>query len=431
MPPLKFSLFTFLWLLIFLHPCRAQHNVSYYIEQASSKSPLIQDYQNQSEAARFEGERLKAFYLKPQLSLNGAYMVSPIFSRDSGNEGIKYNDSSPVNYNGYDLAISNSGLYMATLNYSQPLFNNSRYQMSAAQTDALAQSYRNNAQLSIHDLEKVVTDQYILCLQDQSQVTYLEGLTSLIQQQQTIVQSLVKNGILKQSDLILLNIEYKSQLTALNTFRASYQRDLMDLNVLSGINDTTYTVLSDLDLLLSPDVGTDSKYLIKFQLDSLNLIATQNVFDLKYKPQVSVFASAGLNAVNYRTISQRFGMNAGINFTWYLFDGHQKKLIQEKTTLLLQSTQSYKNMLTLQNRVRKSKTLTEIKMAEERLELLQSQMQEYNDLLGYYRQELMQGQIPVINYINTLKNAALTNRDYLLLQTSRQLLINTYNYWNW
>jgi outer membrane protein TolC len=410
---------------------KGQNNLQYYLDNAAANSPLILDFQNQSEAFRLEAERLKAFYTKPQVTLTAAYMVSPLLSRDSANLGLKYNDITSGNYYGYDLAASNGGIYQALVNLTQPVFNATRSKLFAEQANLQANWLQNNAQLSLHDVEKFVTDQYILCLQDQNQIQYFKNLTSLIQGQLKILEKLTENGIVKQSDLLLIRIEYKTQLTALNTFQATYLRDLMDLNVLAGVRDTSMAVLIDLDLNITPDIALDSKYLIKYKLDSLNFLAARNVFNLKYKPQLNLYANTGLNAVNYRTVSQRFGMSAGVNFLWYIYDGGQKRINDAKASTLIKSTQSYKNIFLVQNKVRKEKALKEIAMLEQRVVLLKSQQDDYTKLLDFYKQELMTGQIPVINYVNILKSAVIVSRDILVLQGQKQLLINTYNYWNW
>jgi outer membrane protein TolC len=81
--------------------------------------------------------------------------------------------------------------------------------------------------------------------------------------------------------------------------------------------------------------------------------------------------------------------------------------------------------------VRKSKILAELNSITERLVLTEDQLKEYQKLLDLYKLELSRGQISVINYINVLKNMATTQRDFVLLQSNKQLLINLYNYWNW
>ncbi len=423
---------TLFWIftLMFSNTLSAQ-DLEYYIERAKANSPLIQDNKNQSEAAHLEAERLKAFYTKSQISITGSYMFAPIISRDNGQSKLDLNPAgSAEKYSGYDLAASNGGVYQGLLNINQPMFNGVRYETASEQVLIGAQINQNNIQLTAHDLERFITDQYILCLQDYKQTEYLDNLVRIINEQKNMVSKLVENGIAKQSDLSLLNIEQKTQQTALNTFRATYRRDLMDLRVLCGISDTTYQVLSDIDLQPREDVRL-SGFTERYRLDSLNLAAAQKVFELKYKPTVGLFANTGLNAVYAPTIPNRLGMSAGINFTMNLTDGKQRDITQQRTAVLMKTTQLYKNFFYSQNSVRKNRILTELKSVGERLTLTEDQLKEYQKLLVFYKQELSRGQISVINYITTLKNMAITQRDFVILKTNRELLVNLYNYWNW
>ncbi len=422
--------FSLLFFVLSSNVLNAQ-DLAFYIEQAKINSPLIQDNKNQSEATRLEAERLKAFYTKAQISLTGSYLFAPVISRNNGKSKLELNPSgSSEDYSGYDLAASNGGVYQGLVNINQPLFNGSRYETAAQQTLIGAQINENTIQLTAHDLEKFITDQYILCLQDYKQTEYLLSLNVIINEQKNIISKLVENGIAKQSDLSLLIIEQKTQETALNTFRATYRRDLMDLRVLCGIQDTTYQVLDNIALQPSKDVSV-SRFAEKYRLDSLNLVATQSVFELKYKPVVGAFANTGLNAVYAPTIANRFGLSAGINFTMNITDGNQKRITQQRTAVLLRSISLYKTFFYNQNSVRKNRILTELKSINERLTLIEEQLKEYRKLLEFYKQELSRGQISVINYISVLKNLTITQRDFVLLQTNKELLINLYNYWNW
>ena len=427
-------LFTILCLVLALFGCPSMlqgQDLAYYVEHAKANSPLIQDNRNQSEAARLEADRLKAFYTKSQISLTGSYLFAPVISRDNAQSKLDLNPAGSVeNYSGYDLAASNGGVYQGLININQPVFNGVRYETTAEQVLIGAQINQNNIQLTAHDLEKFITDQYILCLQDARQAEYLGNLLRIIIEQKIMVGKLVENGIAKQSDLSLLVIEQKTQQAAFNSFRATYRRDLMDLRVLCGLTDTTYQVLNDIDLQVQEDART-SRFTERYRLDSLNLIATQKVFELKYKPLVSLFANTGLNAVYAPTIPNRLGMSAGINFTMNLTDGRQRDITQQRTEVLMKTTRLYKDFFYNQNSVRKNRILTELKSIGERLALTEDQVKEYQKLLEFYKQELSRGQISVINYITTIKNMAIAQRDFVLLKTNRELLINLYNYWNW
>ncbi|MBK7653452.1 MAG: hypothetical protein IPJ20_25740 [Flammeovirgaceae bacterium] len=114
-----------------------------------------------------------------------------------------------------------------------------------------------------------------------------------------------------------------------------------------------------------------------------------------------------------------------------LTDGKQRNITQQRTSVLMKSTQAYKNFFYNQNGVRKNRVLTELKAVTERLVILEDQLKEYQKLLEFYKLELSRGQISVINYVTTLKSVMTTQRDFVLLQSNKQSLINLYNYWNW
>jgi outer membrane protein TolC len=408
----------------------AQNTLDYYIQTAKQNSPLINDNINQSKANKLEIERMKAFYTKPQVGVTANYLFSPIISTDNSQTNFQPNAESAKNYYGYDLAYSNGGQYQAMVNVTQPLFNGQRYKVFEEQLNITSQINENNAKLNEHDIEKIVTDQYILCMQDKNQIEYAEQMVYLLSEQKEMLKKLVENSIYKQSDLSLLNIEFNNFQSQLTTFKANYRRDLMDLNILCGIDDTSWVQLQSINLNLNSRVS-DSKFLEKYRLDSLNLIAQQKVFELKYKPQLNFFANAGLNAVYAPTIPNRFGMSAGLSFTYNFFDGNQKAINRKKTQVLEKSVSFYKSNFITQNTVRKSKIQSELQSYTERIKILEQQLKDYEAVLNSYKKEILTGQLSIINYTLVLKNIATLQRDYALLLAQQQLLINAYNYWNW
>jgi len=425
MKPLILILFS-----VFTFAAKAQNNLNYYITVAKQNSPLINDNKNQSQANKLEIERLKAFYTKPQIGISANYLFSPIISTDNNKTSFQPNAEGATNYYGYDLAYSNGGQYQAMLTITQPLFNGQRYKTATEQLNVASQINENNAKLSEHDIEKIVGDQYILCLQDIKQIAYAEEMVKLLTDQKDILKKLVENSIYKQSDLTLLNIELQNFLAQLTTFKANYRRDLMDLNIICGINDTVIVQLEVMDLKLNNDIN-QSNFLEKYRLDSLNLMAQQKAFELKYKPQLNLFANTGLNAVYAPTIPNRFGISAGLSFTYTFFDGNQKAINRNKTLVLEKSVSFYKDNFIKQNTIRKSKILAELQSYTDRIYIAEQQLKDYELLLNSYKREILSGQLFILNYITVLKNMATVQRDYTLLFYQQQLLINAYNYWNW
>lgn len=425
------NLFPLLFLFCFLHfNVNAQTDLSFYINQAKENSPLIKDNKNQSEASKADLERLKAFYTKPQITFNAGASVAPIINRDNGKNEFQISPSDATNYTGYDIAASNGGIYQGMVNINQSLFNAGKLKMASEQISVANQINLNTIKISEHDIEKIVGDQYILCLQDLKQTDYIIQLTQIINEQKTVVNKLVENGLLKQSDLLLVSIEQQTQQNTLAMYKSIYKRDLMDLNILCGINDTNFVTVNNLDLNISSSVS-QSNFTEKFRLDSLNLLAAQKNFELKYKPQLSAFANTGLNGVYVPTLPNRFGLSGGLNFSVYIYDGKQKSINKKKTDLLIKSTQSYKSNFITQNTIRKYKVLAEISSLNDRMVISMNQLKDYKQLLEYYKKEVITGQQSVVAYITTIKNLAALQRDYVLMQANKQLLINTYNYWNW
>lgn len=409
---------------------RAQHRLEDYIQQAVQNSPLLKDYTNQQSVNALESERLKAFYTKAQVSLNANYLFAPIVSTDNNHTKLELAPQTANQYYGFDVGLTNGALYQGLVNYTQPLLGKPRYETAAAQVAVTSEISGNNRKLSQHDLEKQVTDQYILCLSDKSQLQFTDSMTSLLQEQQQIVQKLVAASLLKQSDLTLLHIEYENNQALSATWQASYKRDLQDLNLICGIRDTATVMLESVQLpqSASPD---SSAFLTKYRLDSLNLQMQQKIFDLKYKPQLNLAVNAGVNAVYLPDIAQRLGFSAGLNFIVPIYDGHQRRITHKKTSIQLQTNELYKNNFQLQNEVRVHKIATELGSYRTRIGIAQKQLQEYESLLSQYKKEILQGQLSIINYITVIKSRMALQRDFLLLKSNEQLLINSYNYWNW
>lgn len=407
----------------------SQTDLIFYLDASKQNSPLINDNRNLSKVTQLEAERLKAFYTKAQIGLTANYLFSPIISSNNG-VGIDLNSKGADKYLGYDLSTTNGGQYQALLNITKPLFNENRYKTANEQLMIGSQIYENNSKLTAHDLEKVITDQYILCLQDNKQKQYAESMAKLLLEQQPILKKLVESSIYKQSDLTLFEIEYQNFLGQLSVFRANYKRDLMDLNILCGINDTTIVELKNVELILNKNIE-NPLFLEKYRLDSLNLLAQQKTFELKYKPQVSLYANSGLNAVYLLNIPSRLGFSAGLTFSYYFYDGNQKAINKSKTDILIKSISFYKDNFVTQNSIRKTKVLNELQSFTERTTIAEQQLKDYQFLLNTYKKEIISGQMSIINYITTLKNMAMIQRDFTLLSSQKQSLINAYNYWNW
>jgi outer membrane protein TolC len=216
-------------------------SLRYYIETAKENSPLITDYRNQTEIEQAELERLKAMYTHSRLELNGDYLFVPIISNDGGRTTFKWNARSATDYYGYDLGES-SGSFHAGATWTQPLFGRSSYKVVQEQAKINMDMANNRIRMEEHQLERSITEQYLLCLLDKAQIDFTDSVGTVIKHRMEIVQKLVENSLSKQSDLKLLLIEQEANAELHTAARQSYHTHLMDLNLLCGIADTTDVV---------------------------------------------------------------------------------------------------------------------------------------------------------------------------------------------
>lgn len=404
--------------------------LEYYIEYAKENSPLINDYKNQYKVSEYEVQRLKAFYTQSKLEVNGNLLFVPIVSKDNGNTRFQLTPQNAVDYYGYDQGVS-SGNLQAGLTWTQPLFASSSYKAAHQQALVTQDINLNNIQLQGHELQRLVTDQYILCLLDKQKIAFADSILIILNEQENVIQKLAQSAIMKQSDYNLIKIEKAGYKESKRNYEQSYETHLLDLNILCGIKDTSIISLEEIKLDLNT-LTDNSRFLDKYRLDSLNLIARQAVSEIQYKPRISLFIDGGLRTSRYNsTTFNHFGMSAGITFAWTLFDGRQRKFTRNQTNAELNTVSFDRENFIVQNNLRKRQYLSELKGYDDRSNIMQQQLASYIQVLADYNREIQKGQLSVINYITVLKNRTQVAESYYLLQANRLLLINAYNYYNW
>jgi len=427
---IKFLISIIVFLFVAKNTVSGQNDLNFYISNAISNSPLLNDFQNQVKINSLDNERLMAIYTKAQIGVSASYIFSPIINLDNSKARVELNAQNASKYIGYDIAASNGGQYLALLNVNQPLMNKGNLKTAMEQNNISSQIGQNNIVLTSHDITKFVIDQYLLCLLDLKQSDYTNTMTLILTEQKELVKELIDASVLKQSDLSLINIELSNFQLLYSINKNTYLRDLMDLNILCGLKDTSMVKIKETELNFTMNTN-NSNFIEKYKLDSLSIQSSVNVMELKYKPQINLIANTGLNAVFAPTIPSRFGINAGINFSYSIYDGKQKNINRNKAEVLEQTISFNKEFFVNQNQLRKVKIMNEISSYESRIAIINQQMAEYEKLMNLYKKEIITGQLSIINYIAVLKNMASTQRDSAALLSQKQLLINTYNYWNW
>jgi len=421
---------TLLILIFLLDTVQAQkRSLDFYIEKAKAFSPLINQAQNENRIAGLDLEQMKSILLKPEINIEASVLFAPIISHDNNKYKFEPVSEGATRYTGYDLAVTDGGQYQSVVSIRQPLFNGSNLKTYSDKANIARQLNDNRVLLTSHELERVVSHQYILCLKSKGMMDNSLSVLKELEQQLMIMQKLVDNAIYKNSDLLLMQIEFENYKLAYESLSSDFKNNLFDLNLLCGINDTAFVDLQDIDFHLKDNDALQSRFLDSYLLDSLNINSEQNINDLKYQPNVDLFANAGMNAV-YLPAINRFGFSTGFTLSWNIFDGNLQKLQKQKSEFNMLTLNFEKQNFITQKEINKNNILNQVSSIENRILLIEDQIGKYDQLLKIYFSQLTQGEISVIDLMNIVKDMSAKKQDKLNLDMERQALIVSYNYWN-
>jgi outer membrane protein TolC len=281
-----------------------------------------------------------------------------------------------------------------------------------------------------NELKRTIGNLYFEALALQVSVDNNRRNSELLNEEFQLIKSLTRKGLYRISDYKLMELELKSDSIGLSTSISDYEFALRQLKSACGIRQEDVSRLSATTLEMSRALQSPSLFVSTFALDSLSAIAQQQVSNDRYLPQLNVYFNSGLNSTSIPLLERHIGASAGIQLTYNLFDGHQKKINEQQQLLSI-------NNATLQKQLK----LHEIKSQAEasfqniqntRAELLkQKKLQgEYADLLKIYQEEVGSAQISVIDLIAFLKKYSEINRNVSIREIMLNKMINEYNYWN-
>jgi len=423
------SAFILLVSLFFAFGIRAQNNLENYIRQAEQNSPLLQKQENNQRIIELDLKQFNAVYKSPKINLNSNVLFSPIISNDGNTNKLEWVSSGSPNYWGYDLGATNGGQYQALVSINQPLFTQKYLAAQQNNANLLHERNLNATQLTNAEIKQAVTHQYILCVQSQKQQENIRNTIQILQEQIQQMQALVKAGIYKLTDLKLLEIELENNRIEEERLNGLYLDNFNALNLLCGINDSTIYPLQDVNLVLNAPVQSNSLFFAQFKYDSLSVKVAQEMFNLQYLPQISAFGDAGLNAT-YQPGFNRLGFSVGLSLSWNLFDGHQRKLNDEKAIIQLSNIDTDRKYFENQNDITKKNIRSQIDNLDRQLALIDKQLSDYENLLELYKIEIKESLISVLELKTLIREISAKHQIKTNTLMSKEILINAYNYWN-
>ncbi len=397
----------------------SQTNLDYYLKAARENNPTIKENLAIVEKSGIQESIIKAATNSPKVFASGNVNYSPLIPNKDDPKAV-----------GYDVAITDGGLYQAILNVEQPVFNRTTFETLIRQAKTEGETNANKAKLTTHQLEKEVTDQYILSYQSLNQIAFVKLLSEQLVQQKAVIEAFAARGIYKRSDILLIDIEIMNQATELNNLQAIYKRNIFVLNDLSGISGNADIKLTAPIIEFNTEQN-QSQFLEQFRLDSLQEIYNMQVADLKYRPQFKLYGNTGLNAIEIPGIYRKFGIGMGISMFIPIYDGRQKNYTQLQSDINLQVINNYRQNFQVQKTNRQQAIASDLNQLKQRIEMIREQLKKYEMLMELYKSQLQIGELDVVNYMNTIKSYIETQHNQTINQTNKLLIINENNYYNW
>ncbi len=382
-----------------------------YINSALKNSPLLYDYNNQLFAGRLDSLLILASF-KPQIN-----QVSQVLYPPTGSGW------------GYDDAITNGGNYSALVNVSQSLFNKKHINGQLQSIDLLNQTLKVNAKITVIDLKKSITAQYLTAYADFMQYQFNQSVLARLTNEQKTVKVLVDKGVYLITDYLNLQVLTTAQKIAISQSFIQLKNDFAVLNFICGVTDQQEINLIKPEINVQNDPGYESSPMFaQFRIDSLKNTNNKQIIDLNYRPRISAFADAGFNSVAPENIPHNFGGSFGVNFSIPIYDGKQRKLQYDKINLAENTRIYYKKYYSSQYKLQFEQLTNQLKLTENLIVEISNQLSEQEKLLDLYQIELEKGLVRFLDYLTVLNNYTATKNTFLVTEMNRLQIINQLNY---
>tara|TARA_R110002126_G_scaffold188259_5_gene336654 strand:+ start:822 stop:2096 length:1275 start_codon:yes stop_codon:yes gene_type:complete len=402
--------------------------LDYFLQKAKENTPVLLENNNLQKIGEIQNDIIMAQNKAFQVNATSEVQVAPYFNNNGRFIDVTTTPS-PRAY-GYDVGITNGGLYSAQLNVTKNLFNQKTVDNLLFQNKVQNKTLSLSAEEIEHNLVKNITDTYIMAYQLQLQKNFTIEILKDLENRLKVVELLVKSAVLMESDYLLLQLDIDSKKLELQQIRTNLKTAINQLYSLSGIPIAETDRLS-IPKLLTAANPISNFYQRKFQNDSLQVEANQNVFENKYKPQLSLYGNTGLNAVELTNIERRVGLSAGLRFTIPIYDGKQRKYNAQQSELKKETLEFYKENAEIQLENNIKSVEAQLIALEENILAIEEQLKKQQNVLEIYKGKLVQGQVSIVDYLNVIQTYKLNVQTKLQMQTNRLLLQSQYNFINW
>jgi outer membrane protein TolC len=386
-------------------------SLDFYLKEGLQNSPLLNDYRNQINSAIADSLLIKAAK-KPLVEAKSQLQYSPFYR----------------NF-GYDEVITDGGNYSAVMGVTQNIFNKRELDNKYKAVDLQKQLVNNSSRISVTELYKIITDQYLTAFSGYSDLLFNKAFLELFEKENEIAKQFVKNGVGKQTDYLSLLVETQSQEILVNQLKSQYRKELMLLNQLCGLNDSAWFELVEpqLEIKGTPDIAKSPSY-IQYKIDSVRIENEKMAIDIRYNPKVNWFADAGILTSDPWNFYKYVGYSAGISLNIPVYDGKQRGIEKQKLEFNENSRKTYENNFRKQYFQQIQQLSDELKALNEMSVQMEKQLKTSDQLVKALKDQLEAGIIQMTEYINAIKNFKSISRNLNLVNIRKLQVINEMNF---
>lgn len=400
-------------ILIFLLIPAALHaqvakTLGYYLEIATTNSPVLHDYSNQRDSMRIDSLKFRADY-GVRVSGQGDALYAPVF------RGW-----------GYDAAISNGQSVDLLIRASRDFLSRKNKDTRLAGYALSIDQLRNQSTVTRLTLERAITEQYIMTYGSQQQYEVVAEVLRLLNEEDIILKKLTQNAVFKQTDYLSFKVTLQQNLLSLQQHRTDWLNNYAVLNYLSGVVDTSLLKLAPPDIPeVAPQPFEQSVYAEGFRTDSLKLENEARIIHYDYRPKISAFADGGYSSSLTTTPYKNFGTSAGVAVTLPIYDGHKRNMSLRQNQLSLETRTTYNEFAKKQYEQQVRQLTAQIRQYRELTATATEQMKYAQTLIEANMKQLPTGDVRVADFILSISNYINLKSGLVQYETT---LYNLYNH---
>lgn len=378
----------------FLLSAQSEKTLDDFISSAKSNSPILNDIKNQTYLLKLDSMKLRADY-GPQVN------------------GIADVNFAPHYHGwGFDPALSNGQSFNAYLRVSQQIIGKNNMDSRLESFNLSVQQILNQSKLTELNLQKAVTEQYILTYNSQKQYDILLEIIHLLHQEDKILKKLTQKAAFKQTDYLNFKVTLQQNELNLKQQYVNWLNNYAQLNYLSGMVSDTLFKLSKPEFSLN-NIPTYNQSIFEttYQTDSLKIANDEKLIELQYRPQLSVYADGGYSSTLISQPYKNLGVGIGVSLNIPLYDGRKRQYAIQQNHIKQQTLESYNEFQKKQFEQKINQIQLQINQYNEMLNLAQNQLEYAHTLVEANSKQLPTGDIRIIDFILSIQN-------YITLKTS-------------